>query len=227
MLVAFFFFRRGNVARCFLWGVLAGAGFNLIETFQNSLGIVNPDALREQTISSEWWRFAVARSGPGIIHATATGFSALGIYAVLRREWRWLWGYPVGVAIHAAWNFLAYVVQGDVFFSQAGPDTQMLDWVGIGAMILLAASCALVLRTLPRLLKDERPAPLYVALGMLPAAPEDPQEPVVKNTSGTSPPGTRTFTASGWRRIVTGVSPAASPSNWTGKPGVSTSIEDV
>jgi len=33
--------------------VLAGAGFNLIETFQNSLAIVNPEALREQTISAD------------------------------------------------------------------------------------------------------------------------------------------------------------------------------
>ena len=169
MLVAFFFFRRGNVARCFLWGVLAGAGFNLIETFQNSLGVVNPDALREQTISGEWWRFAVARAGTCVIHATATGFSALGIYALLRRKWRWAWGYWAGVSIHGAWNFLAYVVQGDVFLAQAGPDAVLLDWFGIGAMILLAVSCALVLRTIPRRLQDERPAHVYLALGMTPA----------------------------------------------------------
>ena len=173
MLVALFFFRKGNVARCFLWGILAGAGFNLIETFQNSLGIVNPEALREQTISSDWWRFAIARAGTGIIHATATGFAALGIYALLRRRWRWAWGYPAGVLIHGSWNFLAYIVQGDVFLSRAGPDSDLLDGMGIGLMILLASTCAVILWTVPRRFRDERSAPLYAALGMSPSAEVD------------------------------------------------------
>ena len=86
-LVAFFFFRKGGAARCFVWGVLAGAGFNLMETFQNSLSVVSPKIVAEQTIGSEWWLFALARAGAGTMHACATGFAALGIYGVLRRRW--------------------------------------------------------------------------------------------------------------------------------------------
>jgi len=63
LLVALFFFRRGGAGRCLLWGVLAGAGFNLFETFGNSLAVVNPEQVSDQTIGDDWWLFATARAG--------------------------------------------------------------------------------------------------------------------------------------------------------------------
>ncbi|GAB4333579.1 MAG: hypothetical protein Kow0010_20120 [Dehalococcoidia bacterium] len=169
LLVALFFFRRGGLARCFLWGVLAGAGFNLIETFTNSLVVVNPDALRDQQISGQWWVFAVARAGTSVLHGAAAGMSALGIAAVLRRAPRFLWGYPAGVLLHASWNFMAYVVSGDAFLTQAGPDSTLLDVAGIAGMIaIFLAGCAIIW-TLSARLRDARPAPVYDLLGMLPA----------------------------------------------------------
>lgn len=169
LLVALFFFRRGGIARCFLWGVLAGAGFNLIETFTNSIAVVNPDALRDQQISGQWWVFAIARGGTSVLHGAAAGMSALGIAALLRRRWRYLWGYPAGVLLHGSWNFMAYVVSGDAFLSQAGPDSTLLDLGGIAGMAAIFVAGCTIIWTLSARLRDDRPAPVYMALGMLPA----------------------------------------------------------
>ncbi len=168
MLVGFFFFRKGGAARCFLWGVLAGAGFNILETFQNSLGILDPAALSQQQISGQWWLFAVARAGTGAIHASATGLSALGIYGLLRRRPRFLLGYPAGVSIHGSWNFLNYTLNGDAFLSQAGPDSRLLDISSVAGLAALFIGCVVLLWTLPARLRDEQPAPIYRLLGMIP-----------------------------------------------------------
>lgn len=168
MLVALFFFRRGGAARCFCWGVLAGAGFNLIETFQNSLSVVSPEIVADRTIGSQWWLFALARAGAGTMHACASGFSALGIYGILRHRWRFAPGYLAGIFIHGSWNFMVYVNEGDVFFSKAGPDSNVLDVVSVLGLLVLFASAALLLWEMPKRLRDEAPAPIYQALGMLP-----------------------------------------------------------
>ncbi len=94
MLVAFFFFRRGGAARCFMWGVLAGAGFNILETFQNSIAIINPAEVTRQQLSEDWWKFATARAGTGAVHSAATGLSALGFYGLFRGQGRYLLGLP-------------------------------------------------------------------------------------------------------------------------------------
>lgn len=171
MIVAFFFYRKGGAARCFLWGVLAGAGFNLLETFQNSISVVSPDVVSEVTLGDQWWLFATARAGTALVHATATGCSALGIYGLLRHRPRYAVGYPLGVTIHGSWNFLNYTLYGDAFQSQAGPDSRLLDLVSIAGLLVLAAACAVLLWELPRRLRDGFPAPIYRALGMLPAKP--------------------------------------------------------
>ena len=168
-LVAFFFFRKGGAARCFLWGVLAGAGFNLMETFQNSLAVVNPEILAERTIGSQWWLFALARAGAGTMHACATGFAALGIYGLLRHRWNFAPAYFLGVLFHASWNFLVYVNEGDVFFSRSGPDSDLLDIVSVVGLVVLFASTVVLLWEMPRRLRDEAPAPIYQVLGMMPA----------------------------------------------------------
>ncbi|KAA0238749.1 MAG: PrsW family intramembrane metalloprotease [Dehalococcoidia bacterium] len=173
-LVALFFYRRGGAARCFLWGTLAGAGFNLLETFDNSVALVSPEALADQTMGNQWWLFAVARMGTGGIHALASGLSALGFYALLRRHPRYLVGYPLGVLVHGSWNFLTYALSGDQFFSTAGPDSQALDILSIAGMAALFVACATLLWVLPGRLRDESPAPIYSALGMLPARPRPP-----------------------------------------------------
>ena len=174
MLVALFFFRKGGPARCFLWGVLAGAGFNLLETFQNSLSVLSPDLVTAREIGSQWWLFAAARGGTAAIHACAAGFSALGVYGVLRRKPKFVLGYPAGVSIHAAWNLLNYPLSGDAFYSQAGPRSAALDVVSIIGLFALFSVCAVLLWQVPRRLRDGLPAPLYRAIGMLPG--ESPGE---------------------------------------------------
>ncbi len=188
MLVALFFFRRGGAARCFCWGVLAGSGFNLIETFQNSLSVVSPEVAADQTLGSQWWLFALARAGAGTMHACATGFSALGIYGLLRHRWRFAPGYLAGIFIHGSWNFLVYVNQGDVYFSKAGPDSNTLDALSVAGLIMLFLSAALLLWEMPKRLRDEAPAPIYQLLRMLPAnAPlnlSPPENPLLAHTHG-------------------------------------------
>ncbi|MBK6562663.1 PrsW family glutamic-type intramembrane protease [Candidatus Amarobacter glycogenicus] len=166
MLVAFFFFRRGARA-CFVWGVLAGTGFNILETFENSLSIVNPSEITQQQLSADWWKFAGARAGTGAVHAAATGMSALGFYGLFRRQGKYLLGYPAGVAIHGAWNFLNFTLAGDAFLSQAGPDSQLLDILSILGLFALFFACIALLWEMPRRLRDGRPAAIYLVLGMV------------------------------------------------------------
>jgi len=189
MIVALLFFRRGGAARCFLWGVLAGAGFNLLETFQNSLSVVSPDLVSAREIGNQWWLFASARAGTAGIHACATGFSALGMYGLLRRKPRFMLGYPAGVAIHGTWNFLNYTLAGDALLSMAGPDSRLLDILSVAGLILLFLVCATLLWEMPRRLRDGVPAPLYRALGMLPGADGLPSPP-------SPPPGLASFAVS-------------------------------
>ncbi|MBA4179606.1 MAG: hypothetical protein C0506_03365 [Anaerolinea sp.] len=169
MLVAFFFFRHGGVARCFMWGVLAGAGFNMLETFQNSLSVVAPEVVSDRTIGNQWWLFATARAGTGAVHALATGMAALGFYGLFRRQRRYFIGYPAGVLIHATWNFLNFTLAGDAFFSQAGPDSRLLDIVSVAGLVGLFGMCVVMLWLLPRRLQDGFPAPIYRLIGMVPA----------------------------------------------------------
>ena len=169
MLVAFFFYRKGSAARCFVWGVLAGAGFNLLETFENSLSVVSPQALSQQTLGNQWWLFAVARAGTGSIHGLASGLSALGFYGLFRHKPIYALGYPAGMLVHGSWNFLTYALAGDQILSGAGPDSTALDILAIAGLAALFAGCVTLLWVLPRRLRDGRPAPIYMALGMLPA----------------------------------------------------------
>ncbi len=169
-IVALFFFRRGGAARCFCWGVLAGTGFNLIETFQNSLSVVSPDVVADRTIGSQWWLFALARAGAGTMHAAATGFAALAFYGLFRHRPKLLLGYLLAISIHGSWNFLVYVIEGDAFFSQSGPDSVVLDILGVAGLIALFCAAAVLLWVVPAKLRDESPAPIYQALGMLPAS---------------------------------------------------------
>ena len=172
MIVGFFFFRKGGAARCFMWGVLAGAGFNLLETFQNSLSVVSPEAVSDRTIGSQWWLFASARAGTGAVHALATGLSALGFYGLFRRQPRFLIGYPLGVLTHGTWNFLNFTLAGDAFFSRAGPDTTLLDILSVIGLCAEFLVCVVMLWVLPQRLRDGLPAPLYRVLGMLPRGAE-------------------------------------------------------
>lgn len=175
MVVAFFFFRRGGAARCFMWGVLAGTGFNLLETFSNSLGVVSPDALADQTIGQQWWWFAVARSGTAAMHGLAAGLAALGFYGLFRRTPRYLIGFASSLLLHGTWNLLVYAVWGDLMFSRQGPDSTALDVLGLAGMVALFAGSLAMLWVLSGALRDEWPAPIYRLLGMLPAPASPPE----------------------------------------------------
>jgi hypothetical protein len=168
MLVAFFFFRRGRAGRCFLWGVLAGAGFNLFETFGNSLSVVQPENVADQRIGSSWWLFAIARAGTAVMHGLASGLAALGFYVLLRRQWQFVPLYFAGVFVHGSWNFLVYVIEGDGILSGQGPDSILLDTMGLGGLILLAGTCAWLLWVLPSRVLDGAPAPIYQLIRAVP-----------------------------------------------------------
>ena len=167
-IVALFFFRKGSMARCFCWGVVAGSGFNLLETFLNSLAAVNPQQLADQTIGGQWWLFAIARAGTGAIHGLATGFAALGFFGLLRRRWRLAPLYLAGVTLHGLWNGCVYLVAGDVFLSEAGPDAAWLDALGVGVLVALGAGSLWGIWLLSGWLRDGAPAPIYRILGMGP-----------------------------------------------------------
>jgi hypothetical protein len=167
-IVALFFFRKGSLARCFCWGVVAGSGFNLLETFLNSLAAVNPEQLADQTIGGQWWLFAIARAGTCAIHGLATGLAALGFYGLLRRRWRLAPLYLAGVTLHGLWNGWVYLVAGDVFLSEAGPDAVWLDALGVGVLIALGGGSLWGLWLLSGWLRDGSPAPIYRMLGMGP-----------------------------------------------------------
>jgi RsiW-degrading membrane proteinase PrsW (M82 family) len=168
MLVGFFFFRKGGAGRCFLWGVLAGAGFNIFETFGNSISIVNPDEISRQQLSEDWWKFASARVGTGAVHSAATGLAALGFYGLFRRKPKYMLGYPAGVLIHGTWNFLNFTLVGDAILSQAGPDSDLLDVLSVAGLFAMFAVSLAVIWELPRRVRDGAPAPIYSLLGMKP-----------------------------------------------------------
>lgn len=167
LIVALFGYRMGGPARAFTWGVLAGTGFNLIETFLNSVSVVEPVYVF-QGDPAEWSIFAVARAGTAAMHGAATGLAALAFYGLRKRQWRYLLGYPAGVLLHANWNAAVYLVGGDQFFSRQGPDTRLLDLAGIAYMVLLGLLAWALVILVPRRLSDGKPAPIYSALGMVP-----------------------------------------------------------
>jgi hypothetical protein len=168
LIVALFFFRRGGAARCFTWGVLAGTGFNLLETFSNSIVVVNPALQDSQEVVGQWWLFAVARAGTAGMHGLAAGLGALTFYGLLRGKPRYLLGYPAAVLLHGTWNFLVYMVEGDAMFSTQGPDSFALDIAGSAGLIAVAGITVTMLWVLSGQLRDEGPAPIYRLLGMLP-----------------------------------------------------------
>lgn len=170
MLVAFFFFRKGGAGRCYLWGVLAGAGFNILETFQNSLAIVDPAQVSQQQLNDEWWLFATARAGTGAVHSAASGFAALGVYGVLRGKPKFTLLFLAGVSIHALWNFLNFTLAGDAILSRAGPDSRLLDILSVAGLGALFVVCIVLLWEMPRRIRDGVPAPVYRMLGMVPSA---------------------------------------------------------
>ena len=180
MLVGFFFFRRGGPARCFVWGVLAGAGFNIFETFGNSINIINPEQVTQQQLSEDWWKFAAARAGTGAVHSSATGLAALGFYGLFRSQPKYLLGYPAGVLIHGSWNFLNYTLAGDAFLSQSGPDSDLLDVLSVSALFALFFACLAILWETPRRIRDGAPAPVYRMLRMVPARHSEPAVPLAE-----------------------------------------------
>ena len=105
--------RDGLPARqAFLLGVVSGAGFALLEGILNGvMALMNP---------ATWGGLMLVRGGTAAVHCVATGFVALGWYAILVEK-RWARGIAfglLGVAIHGAWNLAAGGQALIAFFSQ-------------------------------------------------------------------------------------------------------------
>ena len=84
--------------QAFFLGVVSGAGFALLEGILNgAMALMN---------RATWGGLMLVRGGTAAIHCVATGFVALGWYAILvERRWgRGLVFGALGVAIHGTWN---------------------------------------------------------------------------------------------------------------------------
>ena len=167
-IVALFWWRGGSVARCFAWGVLAGTGFNLVETFINSLALVDAGSPAADN-ASHWWIFGPARAGTAALHGLAAGFAALAFYGLFTRQWRFLLGYPLAVVLHGNWNAAVYLIAGSAVLSQAGPDSAVFALIGIALLVTLAVVSVALLWTISGQLRDRQPASIYRVLGMEPA----------------------------------------------------------
>jgi hypothetical protein len=87
--------------QAFLLGVVSGAGFALLEGILNGvMALMTP---------AGWGGLMLVRGGTAAIHCVATGFVALGWYAILvDKKWEQGLAYgALGVAIHGAWNLAA------------------------------------------------------------------------------------------------------------------------
>ena len=174
LIVALFFWRDGSAARCFVWGVLAGTGFNLVETFANSLALSDAQVIAAEGGAEQWWVFGVARAGAAAMHALAAGFAALAFFGLLNRRWPLVTGYLLAVLLHANWNAAVYLMAGDTILSRSGPGSLALALVGLAVLVTLATASVALLWTMSGSIRDEAPAVIYRVLGMLPAGRATP-----------------------------------------------------
>jgi hypothetical protein len=100
--------------QAFLLGVTAGAGFALVEGALNGvMALMNP---------ATWGGLMLVRGGTAAVHCVATGFVALGWYAILVEK-SWLRGIGLGLlgcAIHGAWNLAAGAQTLSTLLAQGG-----------------------------------------------------------------------------------------------------------
>ena len=136
---------RPTARQAFLLGVVSGAGFALFEGILNGvMALMNP---------ATWGGLMLVRGGTAAVHCVATGFVALGWYAVLVEK-RWARGIALGllgVAIHGAWNFaaggqalIAFVSQGQGAVSAAAQGPLMGLTIALMAGVWVVAVAVLV-----------------------------------------------------------------------------------
>jgi len=116
--------------QAFLLGVVSGAGFALLEGILNGvMALMNP---------ATWGGLMLVRGGTAAVHCAATGFVALGWYAILVEK-RWLRGIGfglLGVATHGAWNLAAGAETLKSLASQ-GTSTPGQGLLAGGAIVLM------------------------------------------------------------------------------------------
>lgn len=147
--------RRPTSAEAFLSGVLAGAGFALVE------------ALFLSPPGPEWTQTMFARAGATMMHTFTAGLTCWGIGQFLtKRSWkRLLTTYLTAVVMHGLWNAAAI---GVAFASLQGQDSEfqisnvmasMISIMGIVILIALTSVAVLGLINIPRRLKRESDLP--------------------------------------------------------------------
>ncbi len=138
--------------QAFLLGVVSGAGFALLEAILNGvMALMNP---------ATWGGLMLARGGTAAVHSVATGFVALGWYAILVEK-RWGRGIALGllgVAVHGAWNFaaggqalIAFFAQGQgaLGLSTQGALTGLAIMLMAGVWVAAVAVLAIAARRTP------------------------------------------------------------------------------
>jgi RsiW-degrading membrane proteinase PrsW (M82 family) len=147
--------RRPTPAEAFLSGVLAGAGFALVE------------ALFLSPPGPEWTQTMFARAGATAMHTFTAGLTCWGIGQFLtNRSWKRLIAtYLTAVVMHGLWNVAAIAV---AFASLQGQNSEfqisnvmasMISIMGVVILIALTSVTVLGLITIPRRLKHDSDLP--------------------------------------------------------------------
>ena len=159
---------RPTARQAFLLGVVSGAGFALFEGILNGvMALMNP---------ATWGGLMLVRGGTAAVHCAATGFVALGWYAILVEK-RWARGIAfglLGVAIHGAWNFavggqalIAFFSQWQSAASAAVQGPLMGMTIALMAGIWVAAVAVFVGRAGPNRFLQLQPFPLAIRLSRI------------------------------------------------------------
>ncbi|NIS79187.1 MAG: PrsW family intramembrane metalloprotease [Anaerolineales bacterium] len=143
------FRRRLTSAEAFLSGVLAGAGFALVE------------ALFLSPPGPEWMQTMIARTGATAMHTFTAGLTCWGIGQFLKsRRWkRFLASFLTAVLMHGLWNVAAIAVAIATLQGQSSEFTMpefvasMISTIGIIILIVLTTIAVLGLFEIPRRLK--------------------------------------------------------------------------
>ncbi|MEM7347376.1 MAG: PrsW family glutamic-type intramembrane protease [Chloroflexota bacterium] len=126
-------YRHPSRAQIFVWGLMSGAGFALMENTFNTLFAVEI-----------WAGVMLLRIGATTMHCFSTGLFALGWHSFIthRQVGRLIGLYSLSVLIHALWNGLIIGITG---FGLSVGDTLSFDLIQTGTGLLIVTLSGLLL----------------------------------------------------------------------------------
>ena len=135
-----------SAAQGFALGALSGTGFAIIETFNVSGQVI------------EWDTVLIMRIGTALLHITTTALMGGAIYLAIRerRYLRLLGTYLLAVLLHGLWNASAVTVSFSAL-AATGNLSDVLQWVSLGSLILIAVVLLIILLTSNHRFKTTEP----------------------------------------------------------------------